>query len=109
MERVSALTGDDVEYCALDVAVLGRRSELQHLHFLDRVRVGPRRGTDVGAVNLVLVLVGAVAERLGRCALANVRRGADAWSRIDQIEIGEASDRSVLHPLAAVVRADFGR
>ena len=66
VERVAALARDDVEDGALDVAVLGRRAELQHLHFLDRVGVRPRRRADVGAVDLVRVLVRAVAERLRR-------------------------------------------
>ena len=109
MKDVAAHSRDDVEDGALHVAVLGRCAQLQHFHRLDRVGIRPRRRTDVGAVDLIGVLVGAVTQRLRRRALADVGGRAHAGRGVDQIEIGETPHGRVHHPFVVVGRAHLRR
>src|SRR5688572_26163393 len=109
MKHVAALARDDVEDRTLHIAVLGRRAELYDLDFLYGVATHPWRRADIRAVDLVLILVRAAAHRLRAGALAHVRVAADAWRRVHEVEIGEAFGRRVLHPLAVIRGAHFGR
>ena len=111
LERVAALTRDDVEHRARDVAITGRRAEREDLDFFDRVGVRPRprragqRRREIGAVDQVEILVGRRPERLR--ARAGGRRRANPGRRVDQIEEREAPHRRIRDPLAGVVGGDL--
>ncbi len=115
MKLVGALFRDDVVDGAHQVAVLGRRTEGQHLHFIDRVGIwigeplAPVVVGDVDAVELKGVFVERAAEALGPplridAAVAAFHRPG---SLRHEIVKAIAARRRVLDPIFVERRADF--